>query len=304
MAKDSLTHLFKFRYFPVWILIGILRVLAFLPYGLLMRLGAVLGYCLGLFPSKIKQTTEVNLALCFPELSSAERKKLLTKNFISVGIGVMETALAWFAPVKKLSHLDHIQGLEKVHQALSKGKGAILISPHFTTLQLAGRLLSLKQPFAVIYRRQKNPVINYVTERSLKKYYCETIPRGNLRKMLNCLNKNIPVWYTPDVDAGLKNSIFVPFFGVQAATITTTARLAKLSGALVIPSFFYRRDDFSGYDLVGEPIFENFPSDDLYKDTEKVNQVLEQGIRKKPEQYIWQYKRFKTRPLGEKRFYS
>lgn len=303
MAKDSLKPLLKPRYLPVWILIGILRLFAFLPYSVLVRCGKILGYLLILVPSKIKQTTEVNLKLCFPELSSTQRHDLLKKNFISVGIGIFETALAWFAPAKKLAHLGHIKGLEQVHLALSKGKGAILISPHFTTLQIAGRLLSLKQPFAVIYRRQKHPVINYVTERSLKKYYCQIIARGDLRKMLRCLSENTPVWYTPDVDAGLRNSVFAPFFGIEAATITTTARLAKRSGAPVIPAFFYRRDDFSGYDLVGESLIEDFSDDHLVEDATRVNHILEQGIRKKPEQYIWQYKRFKTRPPGEKRFY-
>lgn len=304
MQNMPLKSILKPRYLLTWVLIGILRLLAFLPYALLIKVGKGLGCLLSLFPSKIRQTAKVNLALCFPELSLLEQQTLLRKNFISLGIGVMETALAWFAPEKKLINLGHIKGLEYVHQALAKGKGAILISPHFTTLQIAGRLLSLKQPFAVVYRRQKNPVINYVTERSLKKYYCQMIARGDLRGMLRCLAQNIPVWYTPDVDAGLRNSVFVPFFGVQAATITATARLAKRSGAGVIAAFFYRREDFSGYDLVGEPMPENFPGENLIKDTEQVNQILERGIRKKPEQYIWQYKRFKTRPTGEKRFYS
>lgn len=301
--STAIKYCFKPRYWLTLILVGVLRLFAFLPYKALLCFGTFFGYLLSLFPSKIKHTTYVNLTLCFPELSLAERQKLLRKNFISVGIGVMETALAWFAPAKRLIRLGHIKGLEHVHHALAQGKGAILISPHFTTLQIAGRLLALKQPFAVVYRRQKNPVINYITEKSLKKYYCHIISRGDLRSMLRCLAQNIPVWYTPDVDAGLRNSIFVPFFGIQAATITTTARLAKRSGAAVIPAFFYRRDDFSGYDLIGEPALKNFPTENLHKDTECVNQMLEQAIRQKPEQYIWQYKRFKTRKKGEQRFY-
>lgn len=292
------------KHWFVWFLIGVLRLCALLPYPILIKLGTALGQLLYQLPLEIKKITQTNLALCFPELSLADQKNLLKKNFISVGIGVMETAFAWFAPTKKLMRLGHIKGLEQIHLALSKGKGAILISPHFTTLQIAGRLLSIKQPFAVVYRRQKNPVINYITERALKKYYCETIPKGDLRKMLNCLKKNIPVWYTPDIDAGLRNSVFVPFFNNLAATITTTTRLAEKSGAAIIPAFFYRRDDLSGYDLVGESLLENFPTDDLVKDTYRINEILEQGIRRKPEQYIWQYKRFKTRPVGEKRFYG
>lgn len=303
MRDVSLKSLLKPQYWPTWIVIGLLRLCACLPYSLLLALGKGLGQLLFLFPSKIKHTAQINLKLCFPELSVEQRRKLLKKNFISVGIGVMETALAWFSSSKKLSQLAHIQGIEHLHAALQKGKGAILMSPHLTTLQIAGRLFSTQHPFAVVYRQQKNPVLNYITERSLKKYYYAAIERGNLRKMLHCLNQNTLVWYTPDIDAGIRNSVFAPFFGTLAATITATTRLAQKSGASVIPTFFYRRDDFSGYDLVSTPALENFPSGDLLKDTARLNAILEEGIRKKPEQYIWQYKRFKTRPAGEKRFY-
>lgn len=303
VQKSNVGHLLKPKYWPVWLLIGFLKLCTYLPYATLMKLGKGIGLIMQLLPLKIKHTAQVNLKLCFPELSPAERQIFLKKNFISLGVGVMETALAWFASAKKLANLAHVQGENQIELALTRGKGALLISPHFTTLQIAGRLWALQQPFAVVYRRQKNPVVNYVTERSLKKHYHKTISRESLREILRCLAQNLPVWYTPDIDAGLKNSIFVPFFSVNAATITATARLAQKSEAAVIPTFFYRRDDLSGYDLIGEPILENFPSDDVVQDTERVNMILECGIRKKPEQYIWQYKRFKTRPKGEKRFY-
>jgi Kdo2-lipid IVA lauroyltransferase/acyltransferase len=296
--------LLKPKYWPIWLLFGLLRAFALLPYSIAIKLGAALGYLLGLLPLEIKHCTNVNLALCFPELSLENREILLKKNFISVGIGVIETAFAWFASPKKLAHLGHFEGVDQLHAALSTGKGAILISPHLTTLQIAGRLSCFKQPFAVVYREQKNPVVNYIMERRLKQYYLNTIPKGNLREILRCLKNNIPIWYTPDIDAGLKNSIFVPFFGVPAATITATTRLAKKSDAAVIPIFFYRRENGSGYDIIVKPRLENFPTNDLTKDTQTINKILEDGIREKPEQYIWQYKRFKTRPAGEKRFYK
>jgi KDO2-lipid IV(A) lauroyltransferase len=291
------------KYWAIWLLMGLLKLIAYLPYTVLMHIGKALGMTLCACPLKIKKTTQVNLKLCFPELSDQAREDLLKKNFLSLGMGIMETALAWFASAKKIAHLAHVNGAQQIEIALSRGKGALLISPHLTSLQIAGRLWALQKPFAVVYRPQKNPVFNYVTERSLRKHYAHTIARGNVREILRCLNQNIPVWYTPDIDAGLRNSIFVPFFSVSAATITATTRLAKASDTAVIPTFFYRREDLSGYELTGEPILENFPTEDVAADTARINQVLEDGIRRAPEQYIWQYKRFKTRPKGEKRFY-
>ena len=244
------TKLLKLKYWSTWLLLGFLRASTLLPYSTAIKLGAALGTLLARLPLEIKQTTKINLALCFPELSLEKRETLLKKNFVSVGIAAIETAFAWFASSKKLLNLGNIQGLHHLHSALRAGKGALLISPHLTSLQIAGRLASFKLPFAIVYRQQKNPVVNYIMEHRLKQYYSNTIAKGHLREMLRCLKSNIPVWYTPDVDAGLKNSIFVPFFGVPAATITATARLAKKSGAAVIPIFFYRRDDCSGYNII------------------------------------------------------
>lgn len=304
MPHHSLSPLIKLRYLPLWMLMGLLRLCAYLPYPWLIGLGKGMGCLLYYLPIEIKKTAKINLALCFPQLSKRDQQSLLKKNFMALGAGIMETAFAWFSPIAKLTNLGHIQGLEHLQRALKKGKGVILISPHLTSLQIAGRLLAQHQPFAVVYRPQKNPVLNYVTQARLKKQYYQIIPRHDLRTMLRSLANNKIIWYTPDVDAGLRNSIFVPFLGVEAATITTTARLAKRSGAAVIPAFFYRRDDGSGYDLVGNPPMENFPSEDLRHDTQRINEVLSEGILKKPEQYIWQYKRFKTRPKGEPRFYG
>jgi Kdo2-lipid IVA lauroyltransferase/acyltransferase len=296
--------LLKPKYWLTWFLFGILRTCIFLPYPIAIKCGTLLGTLLSKLPLEIKHTTQTNLALCFPELSIEQRTILLKKNFISIGIAIIETMFAWFASAKKLARLGDIQNVEEVYLALEAGKGILLISPHLTTLQMAGRLASLKYPFAVVYRPQKNPVINYIMERQLKKHYTHIIPKGNLREILHCLKNNMPVWYTPDIDAGFKNSVFVPFFGVIAATITATTRLAKKSGAAVIPIFFYRHENIPYYDIKIQPRVKNFPTEDLVKDSETINQIIEQGIRAQPDQYIWQYKRFKTRPAGEKRFYK
>lgn len=300
--KSRQNYFLSPRFWPWWLLIGILWFLVKLPYSLQIKIGRCLGFLLQHCARRMRHITVVNLQRCFPELSERERQVLLKENFESLGISVLETALAYWAPDEKLRSLITIHGMGHLQAAIAKGKGVIMIGTHFTTLQMIGRLMLLHLPFAVVYRRQKNPFLNYLTSRIVRPYK-KAILRGDMREMMACLQENIPIWYTPDVDAGLRNSVFVPFFGIPAASITATARLAKLTGAAVVTGGYYRRDDLTGYDIEINPVLENFPSEDIAFDTARINQAQETAIRKKPQQYIWQYKRFKTRPPGEQRFY-
>jgi KDO2-lipid IV(A) lauroyltransferase len=291
------------KHWPVWFLVGLCRLLILLPYPTLIKTGRWMGHQIARFSGKARKTTAINLKLCFPELSPEERETLLKKNFESVGIAVLEMCLAWWGSDSKLRGLCHVHGREHLEKALQKGKGVIFCSAHLLTVEIAGRLLIPEIPFTVMYRPQKNLVLDKLAYYHRKKMYKNIIARDDLRGMLKCLKANKVIWYSPDVDAGVKNSIFVPFFGISAATVTATTRLTEISRAAVVPIFFYRRDDGLGYDICIEPMLENYPSGNVEQDTLRINQVLETAIRKKPEQYLWQYKRFKTRPAGEKRFY-
>lgn len=291
------------RYWPIWLVVGLLWLLSRLPYRTQIKMGTLLGRLIARFGGKSRRIAETNLQLCFPEMTNQQRAELLQKNFESIGVSIFEIGLACFGSEKKLQPLIHIHGLEHLKAALEKGKGVLYIGTHFTTLQLIGRLMSMQVPFSVVYRHQKNRLLNEFTLKIVKRFYARSAARGDLRGILDCLKQNLPIWFTPDVDAGLRNSVFVPFFGVTAASITATARLAKLSGAPVMTGGYYRRDDMTGYDMVINPPLENFPSDDIVQDTLRINQAQEAAIRVKPEQYLWQYKRFKTRPPGEPRLY-
>lgn len=302
MSKNQ-KALYHPKYWPFWFIIGLLWLFAKLPYRILLKIGAKTGNVIRWVSPKSRKIAEINLQLCFPELTPAERENLLKKNFESMGISLFEMALAWWAPPRKIQALAHVQGGEHLEKALKKGKGVIFCSPHLLSLELSGRLYSLQQPFAVMYRPQKQLVLDKLARYYREQSYDRVIPREDLRGMLRYLKNNGIVWYTPDIDAGIRNSIFVPFFGINAATITMTARLVAISGAQVIPGIFYRREDGSGYDMCMEPALENYPTGDLEADTLRINQVLEEAIRRRPEQYLWSYKRFKTRPEGEPRFY-
>lgn len=297
-------------YWPAWLGLELLWLITRLPYRLQIKIGAFLGNLLYWFPSKLKHITAINIKHCLPELTPIEEKNLIKKSFASLGIGIIEAAMAWWLPNKKLNQLYQIHGLEHVEKAFEKGKGIILVGPHFTCLEIVGRLLGMKYSFAVMYRPHKKRFISFIHQRFREKHYVNYIPRHRVRMLFNALKNNMAIWYAYDIDGGNRHSVFAPFFGIPAASLTSVSRIARLSGAAIIPISFYRRDkcdtnknqDLS-YDIFLSPPLENFPTEDLLADATRLNHLLEQAIRAKPEQYVWQYKRFKTRPLGEKRFY-
>lgn len=290
-------------YWPIWCLFGFLWLLTRLPYRWQIALGSRMGKFLYLFPTKLKHTTLINLQICFPHLTSKEHLALAKKNFASLGIGIMEAAMAWWLPDHKINNLYKIHGLEHAEKAFSQGKGIILIGPHFTCLEMVGRLIRKHYTFGVMYRPHKKAFISYIHERFRKKHYVQYISRNRLRDLFKALENNMAIWYAYDIDAGPKHSVFAPLFNVPAASLTSASRIAHRSGAAVIPIHFSRRDDNSGYDVMLSPPLENFPTEDPLADATRLNVILEEAIRHKPEQYVWQYKRFKTRPEGEKRFY-
>ena len=290
-------------YWPAWLGIGILWLITRLPVRLRLNLGKGIGKLIYIFPSKLKHITITNIKMCFPELSPEKQQKLAKDNFESLGVGLIEAAMAWWLPDEKLKHLFTVHGLEYAEQAFAKGKGIILLGPHFTCLEMVGRLLGMQYSFAVMYRPHKKKLINFIQERFRQKHYLQTIPRNRIRQLIRALNNNIAIWYAYDVDGGSKHSVFAPFFGVPAASLTSVSRLVRMSDAAVIPISFFRRDDHFNYDIILYPPIENLPTGDLQKDATILNKALEKAIREKPEQYVWQYKRFKTRPMDEPRVY-
>ena len=267
------------------------------------RIGRLIGRTIQLFPSKLTRTTEINIKHCFPELSDAERKTLISKNFESLGLGVMECAMSMLLPWKENDGLFKINGLEHGKAAQAKGKGILLVGPHFTSIEMVGRMIPKGYPLVVVYRPHKKKQITYIQEKFRRHHYAHYISRDKVRDIVRALQNNMAVWYAYDVDAGSKRSVFAPFFGIQTATLTSVSRLVQLTGATVIPVSYYRHDDEFRYEMNLLPPFDHFPSDDPVKDAAMINAELEKAIRQKPEQYIWQYKRFKTRPPGEKSFY-
>jgi Kdo2-lipid IVA lauroyltransferase/acyltransferase len=294
---------------PAFCGLGLLWGITRLPDRIQLAAGKLLGHLLWLFGGKFKTITRINLSLCFPAWPAAKREVLARMNFEALGIGMIESARAWWLPDTKLAPACTIRGFEHAEAAYKKGRGIILVGPHFTCLEIIGRLIGMQHDFAVMYRPHKKPLIAMIHKRFRKKNYREYIPRNRIRHLLRVLQKNMAVWYAYDIDAGnnrgkgSRKSVFAPFFGIQTASLTALSRLVHLSGATVLPIYFYRHADSFRYTVILEPPPANFPGNSVREDAECINKALERAIKNKPEQYIWQYKRFKTRPDGEPRFY-
>jgi KDO2-lipid IV(A) lauroyltransferase len=291
------------RYWLAWTGLSLLWLITRLPYRWQFSIGKMLGNLLSLFPSKLKNITLTNLQLCFPELTPTQQQILMKENFTSLGIGLIEMAMAWWLSDKKLKSLFHISGLEHAEEAFARGKGIMLVGPHFTSLEIVARLVGMHYSFAVMYRPHKKSLIAFIQERFRNKYGIHFIPRNRMRELLRTLQQNKAIWYAYDVDGGEKNSVFAPFFKIPTASLTTVSRIVELTDATVLPICFYRNDKKLHYEIKLEPALSNFPTHDLTQDATRLNALLEKFIRQKPEQYVWPYKRFKTRPAGEKKIY-
>lgn len=292
------------RYWPVWLGLGLGWLCAQLPYRLQLWLGAVIGKLIYTFMPSRRRIAQTNIGLCFPQLSAREQKQLLTQTFRSTGIALMETLLAWWGSERRMHKLlQRVDGLEHLQQALAQQRGVILLSAHLTCLEIGGRLLALHQPFAVLYKRTRNPLIEAVVQHSRETHFQRAIPHHDMRAMVKALKQNLICWYAPDQDFGAQHSVFAPFMGIAAATLVATSRLARMSGAAVVPFFPRRLADGSGYALSILPPLTQFPSGDDVADATRINRIIEQQIHNAPDQYLWVHKRFKTRPPGAAPFY-
>jgi Kdo2-lipid IVA lauroyltransferase/acyltransferase len=281
------------RFWGVWLGIAFVRLVNVLPLTLQLAIGRVLGRIAYAFSRRDRHIAKVNLELCLPELSPAQRERILKDHFRSLGCALFETGLVWWASSARLKRLIRFEGLEHLEAALARGKGALMLSAHFTTLEMGARALTLLGPMAVMYLTPSNALVAELARRGRTRHALEAVTSEQIRELLQNLKRNLPVWYAPDQRFTDKSSELVPFFGVLAASNVATSRLAKISGATVLPYFPERRADNRGYIVRVHPPFDNFPSGDAIADTLRFHQLIETTVRRHPDQYLWAYKRFK-----------
>jgi Kdo2-lipid IVA lauroyltransferase/acyltransferase len=290
----GLLPLLRPHYWPTWLAMGTLRVLVLLPYPLQVWLGRCIGSLLVRLPLSFVRIARTNIALCLPEQSETAREWLLKEHFKSLGQGIFETGMAWWASKSRLAKLMRLEGREHLEAALARGRGAILLSAHFTNLEIGARGLCDQLPSRpnIMYRPTGNAVLERFLARNRSQQAKRAIPRDDVRTLISSLKGNEPVWYAPDQAYRKKGAEMVPFFGIPAATNTATSRLARMTGAAVLPYFQERLPD-GKFRMVIHPMLENFPSDDPAADAKRFNEYIEAQVRRVPEQYLWIHRRFK-----------
>jgi Kdo2-lipid IVA lauroyltransferase/acyltransferase len=285
--------LFAPRYWPTWLGLALLRLLTPLPYAWLLWMGKWLGRMVRQLPVNFVHIARRNLQLCLPELSEAQREQLLTQHFESIGIALFETGLAWWASDQRIQQLTRVEGMQHLSAARQQGRGVILLSAHFTTLEIGARALAARMPLNVMYRPTRNAVMSRFLAHNRSQRARRAIRRDDVRTLVTALKANEPVWYAPDQSYRNKGAQLVPLFGIPCATNTATSRLARMTGATVLPYFPERLAAGRGYRMVILPPLENFPSDDAVADATRFHQLIEAHITHVPAQYLWIHRRFK-----------
>jgi len=296
-TRDTLyQHYLHPRWWPTWVVVALMWLVARLPLKLQWWLGRRLGDLAYRFATRRRRITRVNIDLCFPELSDQEREDLVRQTFRANGIGVMELGLAWFRNPVSFLPVTAVHGLENLNAALARGRGVLLLGAHYSTLDLGGSLVTEYIEADVMQRDHNNPLMNAVMTRARERRYGKALDSKDLRGLLRGLKNNRVIWYATDQDYGRKDIVFAPFFGVPTGSITATSRIADRSSCAVVPFSHFRREHELGYDIYFHPPLENFPSGDDLADATLVNKTIENEIRKHPDQYLWMHRRFKTRP--------
>ena len=289
------------RFWLTWLGMGLWRLVVYLPYPVLIGLGGWTGRLMYRFGKERRVIAARNLELCFPQMSIAEREALLRANFLSYGIALFEVGIAWWWPAKRFAKLIELEGVEHLEQLQQQGKGALLMAIHFTTLEVGASALSEKFSIDGMYRPHKNAVYDYLQARGrLARSVGSSVvyPRKDVRGMFKALRQGRIIWYAPDQDYGPKQSVFAHFFGVPAASVTATARFARMGDAAVVPFTQVRLPGSQGYRVTVHPPLEGFPVGDDVTDAETVNRHVERFVGQQPDQYMWVHRRFKTRPEG------
>jgi len=303
MAQIPARPAFQFKDLGTWIAVALFWLFGQLPWNWQLAIGRGLGRVSYLALKRRRDIAAKNIELCFPHLSADEQATLTRQTIMSTGEALTEIAAAYINNRVDLTSRLTIEGLEHLETAQKEG-GVIMLGMHLNTIDAGCRLLGdgAKVPFSVVYRPNNNPILDWLIAWGRGRFVEKYIDRKDMRGLIRQLRAGNTVWYAPDQDYGREHSVFAPFFGVPAATITTTSRLAQMGKAKVVPTSHFRLPN-GCYKIVFGPALENFPSGDDVVDATLINQVIEQEVLKAPEQYLWVHRRFKTRPVGGEKLY-
>lgn len=296
-------------YWPLLTAFGVLRVLSWLPFPLQFGLGRALGRLFMRLSARRRHIAATNIRLCFPELDLPARQALVRRHFESLGISLFEMALTWWSRDERLRRFPvTIEGGDNIRAGLQAGNGEILLGAHYTTMDIGLRLIiiHLYRDIFMTYRPHNDPILDVLITANRLRHGIGGSDYSDVRAMVRVLRDNQVMWQAPDQGVRGKMTEFVPFFGIPVSTLVATSRMAKMTGAAVVPFYVTRNPDDRGYSIKILPPLKDFPSDDPVADTTRINKLLEQHIREAPEQYLWVHRRFKypapgtPEPYGKK----
>jgi KDO2-lipid IV(A) lauroyltransferase len=301
------TKFYHPRYWLVWLGLGLLWLIIHLPWQWQMKVGSLMGKLLYYSISSRRKVSCINLKIAFPELAPDQITALNKKHFISLAQGLIDAALSWWGNKDRLARLTHIEGIEHIKNA--HNENILLVGAHFTSLEVGGRIIAAHVPVDAVYRPHHNDLLEYLVAKERNKNFRNTISKRNIRQMIKSIRNGHVSWYATDQNYRLKGSILVPFFGQDAPTNPSTARISKITKAQIIPIFTMRlygneNDKREGYLLRILPPVANFPSGDDYQDTLRLNHIIEEQIREYPEQYLWSHERYKNYQSENTDFYK
>ncbi len=305
VAKRKAVHFYLSpATWPTWVGLGILRVICLLPVPVALTFGRGLGWFAHLIGSKRRAIARRNIELCFPDLSATERDLLEREHFAALGMSVIEMGLGRWATDERLTAITSVEGVSHVLQAVNDGHGVILLSAHFTTLELCGRVLKLNiPPYDGVYRKSRSAFMTEILRKGRERSAANAIEKRDIKTMVRSLRDGRIVWYAPDQSYSLKGAEVIEFFGIPSMHLMATSSLARLGKAVTIP-FFPQRLPNGQYHLRILPPLDDFPSNDAVADTKQYVRVLEEHIRQCPEQYLWAHRKFKNLPEPYPDYYA
>ena len=282
--------------------LGMLRTTRVLPLSWLRALGAGLGGILYLLVVRRRRIAEINIGLCFPQLDAAQRRAMVRRHFVLFAQAWLDRGWIWGGSPELVRRRLRLTGAV---EELQSTVPTLLFAPHFVGMDAGWIALTahVQRRFCGLYARQRNPVMDQWMAEGRRRFGEPHIVAKNagLKALVSALRAGEPLYLLPDMDYGPRDSVFVPFYGVTAATIPSLSRFARMGGARVLP--ILSRLTPEGYEITVLPPWQGFPTEDVLADTARMNRHLENWIGEAPEQYYWVHKRFKTRPAGEPSYY-
>ncbi len=304
MPTVSLKTFLHSRYWYAWPALALMLIMSWMPGRVLWIMGTALGTIMSWLPTSNRRFAIRNIELCFPGMSPQERAQLVKRHFRLSGFAILSLSVTWFAPAWRLKRFIAIRDYHRLTDVYAGGKNVILLAPHFIGLDMGGVRLSAERKYITMYRKSRDPLLEYLFHRR-ERFGAVMVERSaSLKPIIRHIREGRPFYYLPDQDMGERASVFVPFFGIPAATITALSRIAETTNAAVVPCITRILPGGKGFEVCLLPPLENFPTADAAADAARMNREIEGWVQDMPEQYLWTYRRFKTRPNGEKSLYD